>query len=154
MHICYLLLCDTRKLNKTLKLTIAIYHPNSYPKRPIRVHSHFNDFDNSLINLKTSRRSPDKHLHERWTTHKSLSVTEILKVKPCLVCKTSWMSLGQPLKQILSSPPYLCPYRWKTISAGTSQHGSFAHRKWKRAEKVLNNVTHSPLITIQSINNT
>lgn len=38
------------------------------------------------------------------------AVAEILKVKPCLECKASWMSLRHPIKQILPSTPYLCPY--------------------------------------------
>lgn len=116
----------------------------------LRIHSHFNDFDTSLIGLNTCGRSLDKHLHESWTTHKSLAVAEILKVKPCLGCKAWWASGSQ---QILPSIPYLCPYPWKTISAGTSHHGYFTYRKWKRAETVLNNLTHSPLNAIHSIIN-
>lgn len=114
----------------------VIYHVNSCPKRPIRIHSHFNGFDTSLISLNTRGRSLDKHLHESRPTHKDLSVAEMLDVKPCLECKASWMSLRQPIKQILPSTLYLCPYLWKTISAGTSHHRSFTQEMKKGWDRV------------------
>lgn len=111
--ICTICYCVTTWIKKeNLKVTIAIHHVNSCPKRPIRILSHFYDFDTLLISLNTWGRSLDKHLHENWTTHKSLSVAEILKVKPCLECKAWWASGSQ---QLLQSIPYLCPYPWKSL---------------------------------------